>query len=967
MPPSQVSPPARWLLALGGLIGVIAIVFLLGSMSGRGTKPGAVDAGVRSSQAAGPRQAPPPDVASRPRAGVAGHVLDTAKAPVAGAAVCAWAGRGTGLTTAQTRVPRCAVSDAKGEYTLTDLFSATPLTLTAGAAGFPPRAHRGADGSDVVRLAEGEQRTGVDFELIGGGVEIRGRVNDATGGVVPGALVASEALEVSGRAIATTDGKGEFSLWVEPGQVRLGATATGYAPGRVAGPAPGHFFSLYLVPGATLVGRAVVAGGETPVVGALIDAIPVEAGGPRGSTRSDEEGRFRVEGLVPGRYRIEATAEGREGYSRASITLAMGETSGEIIVELDPAYVVRGRITEKGSGEPCKAGSVTITDRKQNEFSQAKIDPDGWARMASVIPGNYEVEVACEGHVSRDDYPAITVKDQDAPEQRWEVDRGASVRISVTDGEGKQVVRGGASAHPRETGSGAFADHAEADGTFLITGLKAGAYGITFRSPDGTRASEEVTVEGTREERIKIQLPLAGVIDGVVEDDLHRPVANVTVTASGPHRASARSLDDGTFTLSGLPSGDYVLTSVERGRRRGADGDDKRPEVKVVVTAPGHVKARVTVERRDGVIEGRVVDGSGQPVTDAFIDSARAVGSSTNVPRFGGGDRAPVVTDTEGHFKIEGLEAGEYNIRAHRKGGGEASSDHVAVGRRDVSLRLADGASLAGNLTSPSGPVERFMFRVAEKKSSFRRGEYFFHAAGAFVLRDLPAGDYEVVAETPSGAATAELTLKEGEQKTDLQLKLTLRGVVEGRLVALEGGAPVPGMRVTVDGSAGSVSVSEGYRSSTTGADGRFKIEGVLGGKWSLQASPVDRAGRFESMSIPVEVGGGGATDVGSIRVARSRLEPGEMPGDLGLAVRFGGGEGAQPLEIMAVSGAAAEAGITAGDVIVSVDGFDVSGSNRYLFSPLVQVAAGRTVSFGLGRGGAISVTARGAPRDAEE
>ncbi len=84
---------------------------------------------------------------------------------------------------------------------------------------------------------------------------------------------------------------------------------------------------------------------------------------------------------------------------------------------------------DKATGQPCQGGEVTITDKKQNEFSRAAIEPDGWARMASVIPGTYRVEVSCKDHVDRDDYPTIAIKDTDAPPLTLEVDGGATVRV----------------------------------------------------------------------------------------------------------------------------------------------------------------------------------------------------------------------------------------------------------------------------------------------------------------------------------------------------------------------------------------------------------------------------------------------------------------------------------------------------------------------------------------------------------
>ena len=872
MPPNKApSSSVRWPLALGGLVLAAALAWLVFPFFGRhGALSQAPALGAPSATARAPRLPPPVDLAARPRAGIAGHVLDLAGRPVAAASVCAWASPGSGLVTPQTRAPRCAKTDGAGAYALTDLFPATPLRISAAAASFAPRGYRAPNGDGDLRLGDGEQRAGVDF-VLRGGVLLTGSVNDVTGGGVAGALVVSE--DGAASAVATSDTKGEFTLWVEPGLVRVGATAAGYAPGWASGPAPGHVFKIHLVPGATLVGRAVIAGGETPVTGVMIEGIQVEGGGTRASTRTDDDGRFQIDGLLPGRYRVEATSEGREGYSRSSITLGMGETSSEVKIELDPAYVVRGRVVDKATGEPCKGGQVTITDAKQNEFSQAAIEPDGWARMASVIPGTYHVEVSCKDHVGRDDYPTLAIKDRDAPSLTWEVDKGASVRVEVVDGQGRPITRASVSAFATgPEGSSGTTDHVEADGAFLLSGLKPGGYHVSVHATEGGRGDEELTASLGREQHLKIALPSSGIIDGIVEDEAHRPVPYVQVIASGPGRASARSLDDGTFSLTGLPSGEYEVRANDRTSRRGLPAEEGARVVKVTVAAPGRARVKVTVEARNGTIEGRVTDSTDKPVTDAFIDFVPAAGGG-GVPRYGGSNRAPVITDTDGHFTLEGLADGTYNLRAYRKGGGEANADQVKVGTHDLALKISEGGSIAGTLSAGSAPVERFTLNVRQTKTSFSRGEFFFHARGAFALHALPAGTYELEAETPGGTATAEVTLAEGEQKSGIALTLTLRGNVDGRLVDLESGAPIAGMRLGVEGNSRATLMSGDDRNNTSGADGRFHLEGVLAGQWSLTVSSPDL--RFDSVTVPIEVReGGGATDVGAVRVPRRIVAP---------------------------------------------------------------------------------------------
>jgi Carboxypeptidase regulatory-like domain len=865
MPPNKaLSPPARWPLPLGGLLLAAALAWLIAPWGLRGSLSPAPALGAASAAARAPRPLPPADVAARPHAGIAGHVLDVDGKPVAAASVCAWASPGRGLVTAQTRAPRCAPSDGTGAYALTDLFPATPLVVSAGAATFAPAGYRSPSGDREIRLADGERRTGVDF-VLRRGVRIDGSVSDITGGSVAGALVVSE--DAAAPVAATSNAKGEFTLWVEAGPVRLVATAAGYAPGGASGPAPGHVLKIYLVPGATLVGRAVIAGSETPVAGVMIEGIQVEGGALRASTRTDDEGLFRIDGLAPGRYRVEATSEGREGYSRSSTTLAMGETSSEIRIELDPAYVVRGRVIDKATGEPCTGGRVTITDRKQNEYSEAAIEPDGWARMASVIPGNYKVEVRCDDHVDRDDYPPIAIKDRDASPLTWEVDKGASARVEVVDGQGRPVTK--ADVYANLIGPQGFsgrAGHLEADGTFLVSGLTPGDYEVSVYPTDGRRGDKQMTVSLGREEHLKVELPSSGTIDGIVEDDAHRPVPNVQVIASGPGNAQARSLEDGTFSLAGLPSGTYELRANEPSPRSFEEQEAR--VVQVTVAAPDHAKATVTVEAHGGTIAGRVTDGVDGPVTDAFIDVTPTGGGAGS--RYGSSP-APVLTDTDGRFTVDGLADGEYSLRAYRTGGAEVTADHVKVGTRDLALKLGGGGSIAGTLTGRRAPVERFSVSVRETRTSFYRDEMFFHAGGAFALHDLPAGTYEIQADTPEGTTTAEVTLADGEHKSGVALTLTMRVDVDGRLVDLESGAPLAGMQLGVVGNSRASLMAGG--NNTSGPDGSFHLEGVLAGQWSLMVIAPDAS--FEP--VPLEVpDGAGAFNAGVLRVSRNRVAPSE-------------------------------------------------------------------------------------------
>jgi hypothetical protein len=82
--------------------------------------------------------------------------------------------------------------------------------------------------------------------------------------------------------------------------------------------------------------------------------------------------------------------------------------------------------------------------------------------------------------------------------------------------------------------------------------------------------------------------------------------------------------------------------------------------------------------------------------------------------------------------------------------------------------------------------VERVSLTASESSTGFERAESFFHAGGQFALRELPAGTYNVTAETPDGMVSVPVTLADGEQKKGVALIVT--PPVEG-----ENGSPAAG------------------------------------------------------------------------------------------------------------------------------------------------------------------------------
>jgi protocatechuate 3,4-dioxygenase beta subunit len=996
-------------LMIGGGAAVLAIAVLAAWWMTRDGGGAQEAAGARATAARGAGRARAAsvrrvDVATVARGAIAGTVRDPKGAAVAGAEVCAYASSPE-LSDDDTRDARCATSRADGRYRVASLLPAS-YEVHAGAPRFLPGRYRDRERrTSSLRLSAGQERGGIDIVLRPGGVELTGAVKDIGGGPVDGAWVRAgpETWGDVALAHARSGADGSFRMWVAPGGVHLIATADGYAEGNQSATVPGQRVEILLTPESVLAGRVVLAGSGAPVAGARVatggpgsfgamqeDSSP----GAHGSAVTDEAGRFRLARLPPGRYKPVASTPDGHGEARESVLLGLGQTVDGALIELHPAALVVGRVLVAGNRVPCREGWVSLHDAKADRGAGGSVE-DGRVEIKAVMPGSYEVEVGCGGFRAEDEYPALVIAAGTAPpEQEWTVRAGGRIRGAVRSADGEPVARAWISARldspePRKSWRGGDGAATEEDGSFLIDGLRAGTYEVRVDVADlpVPEAPQRVAVAEGGEAAVELRLEEGGGVVGDVVDDAGRPVPRVTVLAQGRARwsfgnDSAQTRDDGSFSLDGLRPGAYRLVAMRAGvfgwgagMRAPGKGDDDQSgqEVRVVAGETAHV--RLVVESQSGAIRGRVADPQGSPITDAYVDaereseSAAAAAGSARRSMHWAWSRTPVLTDTDGKFALEKLSPGRYTVRAFRRSGGEALAEGVAVGA-SVTLTIRRTGSIAGKVSiAGGGAPETATVVVHDKQTGFTRSESFFRTGGAFVMRDLPAGAFEVSVEAAEGTGQTRAQLAEGQNRTGLSVELSARATLTGRVISLEDGKPLPGFMVRVQPVGGSrFSISMGSTAEElSDAAGRFRAENAPAGQVEVLLFPSDfRASDhgFGRRSAVLE--GGRTTDIGDVHVPRRRLKLDESPGDLGFTLKENPIDTEPGSEVLAVAvvrkdGPAASAGLQVGDVIVSIDGHDVRAEPSLYWS-LSKVSPGTTVALGLQRGAVARITA-GPPR----
>jgi len=957
-------------------------------------EPEVAEASVGAADRAGASLKPKPvlprqralELEAAPKAVVSGTVTGQDGGPVAGAQVCA------AVLENGSEAPReipCTRSEADGHYRIEGL-RASRYDVAASAPHHIPSRHvpegRRAAG---VRLVAGKERRGVDITLRSGGVQIFGTVRDIAGGEIPGAQVASGRRFWSPQipVVAVADDEGEFSMWVEEGTAYLEATAEGYASESKGGRAPGTHFTLYLTPESVVVGRVVDVATSEPIEGAKVSA------GDR-RVLTDSTGSFRVEGLKPGTYKPTATADDGYGEAESSVHLSIGQTSDSVLIALHPAVSVSGTVLVRvgDTVSACEEGGVRLRPKPGSSgiSRRARVETEGDVHVAGVLPGRYEVFARCDGFVSEDSYGELEVKDEPIAGLRWETTPGSELRGRVLADDPSRLL--GIHVRARSIGGEArgksgwsSTEKFGPDGSFVLTGLTPNTYKITVSGSDVPEADEPLEVvvpEGESVDGIEIELPAGAVIRGRVEDSAGQPVSAANVRAEGAGWNSAQVDDNGEFEVRGLKAGEYrvvaALDWVAKLRKPGTTDDDVQGEL-VQVEAGGSAEVTLVVETREASISGVVVDASGGPVADAYIrakrvsdsDAASAKGSVRSA-RWGGWDRQPLMSDTDGSFTVEGLSEGSYTVWAIRRSGGEGYVENVSTGSDGVTVQLQDTASVRGRVAASAGSVpQRFELQVRDEATGFYRSESFFATDGKFVIEELPPGTLFISATSGEGSGDTEVIVEAGAEKAGVKIELQNLVTVKGRVVDAETGEPVAGVRVMMSRKKGRVQYRGDGKKKLylSDAQGYYELEGVPVGRVSVRALPKDwgEEGSYGPEQAFITVEDTDPFTAPDIEMVRARVKATEQAGSLGFTLAQPD-PGTDPEEyelVVAVvrpGGPAAKAGLEVGATIISVDGLSVTDGRSRRYHVLTRVPAGTSVKLGLEGGSSVTVVAEKEP-----
>lgn len=413
-----------------------------------------------------------------------------------------------------------------------------------------------------------------------------------------------------------------------------------------------------------------------------------------------------------------------------------------------------------------------------------------------------------------------------------------------------------------EPGAGRLRAVSDREGRFRVDGVDRRAH-VVRASARGYAEAEQQGVLAGRE--ISLYLQAGGSVAGLVLDAEGQPAAEAVVHLSknGPSLGStARTADArGGFVFPGVEPGTYTLLA-----RHPKLGIGLSPAVEV---AEAEVRRDVILLPGVAVV-GRLVDPEGEPVVGRVQVAEIA------------GEPAPLAAarllsaeaDADGRFRIEEVPLGPSALAASAPGFATRRLDFDArPGPRpnDVGeIALDPGLRVAGRVRAPDGsPIADARLQCWQRLGGSRgSAEATSSADGRFVLGGLAAGGCSL-SITASGFAPSRMQVAAGS--LDLDVVLAPAGRLAG-LVVDEGGAPVPAFRVSAQKGDYVTDRDEDASSE----DGRFLVEDVAEGTWTLRVTAPERAPAVVSEIV---VRPGRTTDVGRVRLARGGSVRGQVVG----------------------------------------------------------------------------------------
>src|SRR5260221_125817 len=151
----------------------------------------------------------------------------------------------------------------------------------------------------------------------------------------------------------------------------------------------------------SIAGTVVKEPGSQPLKKALVQVIAEnQKVGGNYTASTDADGRFHIENVVPGRYRVFIEKTGFVGVNGRGLksdvnvlTVQAGQSGEDLLFRMVPTAVISGRITDE-DGDPMSGVRVVAQKKKPGKSARESVGTEatndlGEYRLAGLFPGQY--------------------------------------------------------------------------------------------------------------------------------------------------------------------------------------------------------------------------------------------------------------------------------------------------------------------------------------------------------------------------------------------------------------------------------------------------------------------------------------------------------------------------------------------------------------------------------------------------
>ena len=675
---------------------------------------------------------------------------------------------------------------------------------------------------------------------------VAGRVLDAaTRAPLPGALVWGR------RTWVLAGADGGFRLPLAPGSQQAPFLAA--AAAHVQSPQPRQKgnppeITVLLDPAGSILGRVVDSEGQ-PVSDARLEATVPGSRVPRGDTVwSRPDGSFQLRGL-PAAAPYEVTIV-REAFAEAIVpawSSAPGQATTPLRIVLSRGTTLVGKILdEQGAAVPEAALTLfraaeggeqnprRLRDGPGRQLFRAISDAAGAFRFQNVFAGRFDLLV---------EHPGLTLVRLPGVEitgAAGEVDlgtvtlqAGVAVEGRVVDAHGAPVEGASVDADP-SSGSDVVTGP---DGRFRLTGLARGRRFDLSVSREGYAESNLPGLEAPTLEPVQVVLQDLALrrLTGRVLDPEGRPVSGAQVNTFTEHERGLGGDGTSYSHWSYQPTttddeGKFVLTGEAGEVSFGVRASGYRMRLVRGLRFPEHGDAapvEITLER-GAILEGRVVDGRGEPVAGADVRAYLEDRKDRMLPGSHG------KTDTEGRYRLEELELGEHTVVVSVEGNGQLLQrpTEVRPGVNRLDFAFARGVEVSGRVTDEQGtPLPAVTLLLIRSGGGFHTRS---RMDGTFLFPGVTDGIFQLEGSAPGFARTRdprEIHI-DGRPIDGLELRLARGARIVGSLLGLPAdelaGAQIVALYEGPDRG--------GRLFGTVGPESRYQIPDVAPGTWRVSA-----------------------------------------------------------------------------------------------------------------------------------